>query len=138
MRKKRLPRFFPWLITPWEIVIPFTESLVTKEARQYAQDKPQKRKYAKEQHTPDRNYEWNPVDVHVGGARSDAGFLLELTKELRTALGVTVEKMQAYESGAMRIGPGLLYEVSKLLNCPPTAFFDDRFRERVNFYALDI
>ena len=80
----------------------------------------------RDEHTPDRNYEWNPVDVHVGGRvrmfRISAGMSEE---ELRTALGVTAEKMQAYESGAMRIGPSLLYEVSKLLNCPPTAFFDD-------------
>jgi DNA-binding XRE family transcriptional regulator len=80
----------------------------------------------KDEHTLDRNYEWNPVDVHVGGRvrkfRISAGMSEE---ELRKALGVTAEKMHAYESGAMRIGPSLLFEVSKLLNCPPTAFFDD-------------
>ena len=80
----------------------------------------------KDERTLDASDERNPVDVHVGGRvrkfRISAGMSEE---ELRTALGVTAEKMHAYESGAMRIGPGLLYEVSKLLNCPPTAFFDD-------------
>jgi hypothetical protein len=80
----------------------------------------------KDEHAPDPNYERNPVDVHVGGRvrkfRISAGMSEEA---LRTALGVTAEKMHAYEIGAMRIGPGLLYEVSKLLNCPPTAFFED-------------
>lgn len=83
-------------------------------------------KTPKDGRTPDLNYERNPVDVHVGSRvrkfRISAGMSEE---ELRTALGVTAERMHAYESGATRIGPGLLYEVSKLLNCPPTVFFED-------------
>jgi len=74
----------------------------------------------------DANEERNPVDVHVGNRikllRVSAGISVE---ELRAVLGVTAEKMDAYESGATRIGPNLLYEVSKLLSCPPTAFFED-------------
>jgi len=69
--------------------------------------------------------ERNPVDVHVGGRvrflRISAGVS---EQELGAALGVTAERMRAYESGATRIGPSLLYDVSKLLQCPPTAFFE--------------
>ena len=68
----------------------------------------------------------NPVDVHVGGRvrllRISAGMSEDA---LRTALGVSAEKMQAYENGAARIGPSLLYQISKLLNCSPTVFFED-------------
>jgi len=74
----------------------------------------------------DVNSERNPVDVHVGGRvrslRVSAGMSED---ELSATLGVTAEKMRAYESGAARIGPALLYEVSKVLHCAPTAFFDD-------------
>ena len=74
----------------------------------------------------DADIERNPVDVHVGSRVRSRRISVGISEEeLRAALGVTAEKMHAYESGAMRIGPGLLYEVSKLLNCPPTAFFDD-------------
>jgi len=45
-------------------------------------------------------------------------------EEMCAALGVTIEKMHAFENGATRIGPSLLYEVSKLLKCSPTVFFE--------------
>ena len=79
----------------------------------------------KDERTLDTSDERNPADVHVGGRirslRISAGMSAE---ELCAALGVTVEKMHAFESGATRIGPSLLYEVSKLLKCSPTAFFE--------------
>jgi DNA-binding transcriptional regulator YiaG len=75
--------------------------------------------------TLDTSDERNPADVHVGGRirllRISAGMSAE---ELSAALGVTVEKMHAFESGVTRIGPSLLYEVSKLLKYSPTAFFE--------------
>lgn len=68
----------------------------------------------------------HPVDVRVGSRvrshRLSAGMTEE---ELSAALGVTSEKMREYESGATRIGPRLLYEISKQLECPPTVFFED-------------
>ena len=79
----------------------------------------------KDERTLDRSDERNPADVHVGGRvrslRISVGMSVE---ELCASLGVTVEKMHAFESGATRIGPSLLYEVSKLLKCSPTAFFE--------------
>src|ERR1700761_8445342 len=45
--KKCFPRFFPSANYALGNRHSLTETLVTKEARQYAQDKPQKRKYAK-------------------------------------------------------------------------------------------
>ena len=74
----------------------------------------------------DTNIERNPVDVHVGSRvrsrRISAGISEE---ELGAALGATAEQMRAYESGATRIGASLLYDVSKLLECPPNVFFED-------------
>ena len=68
----------------------------------------------------------HPVDVHVGSRvrlrRLSAGISEE---ELSATLGVTVEKMREFESGATRMAAGLLYEVSKQLECPPTVFFED-------------
>ena len=68
----------------------------------------------------------HPVDVHVGSRvrlrRLSAGMSEE---ELSATLGVTVEKMREFESGATRMAAGLLYEVSKQLECPPTVFFED-------------
>ena len=48
-----------------------------------------------------------------------------IEEQLRAALGVTAEQMHAYENGATRIGASLLYDVSKLLKCLPTVFFED-------------
>ena len=80
----------------------------------------------KDERKLDANYQRSPVDVHVGGRirllRISAGMGQE---ELCAALGVSHEKMREFESGATRIGPELLYEASKLLKCPPTAFFED-------------
>ena len=79
----------------------------------------------KSERTLDTSENRNPADVHVGGRirslRISAGMSAE---ELCAALGVTIEKMHAFETGATRIGPSLLYEVSKLLKCSPTAFFE--------------
>ena len=70
--------------------------------------------------------ERHPVDVKVGSRirlrRLSAGMSEE---ELCAVLGVTVEKMREYESGATRIGASLLYEVSNQLECTPTVFFED-------------
>ena len=46
-------------------------------------------------------------------------------EELGEALGVTARTMYEFESGATRIGAQLLREISKLLRCPPAAFFED-------------
>ncbi|HEY3721698.1 MAG TPA: helix-turn-helix transcriptional regulator [Roseiarcus sp.] len=113
------------LITPWGIVIPLRKVSSQRRPDNMPRISPKNENTPRDEPTPERNYERNPVDVHVGGRvrkfRISAGMS---EYELRTALGVTAEKMHAYESGAMRIGPGVLYEVSKLLNCPPTAFFE--------------
>jgi DNA-binding XRE family transcriptional regulator len=78
-----------------------------------------------DERTLDTSDERNPADVHVGSRirllRISARMSAE---ELSAALGVTIEKMHAFENGAIRIGPSLLYEVSKLLKCSPTAFFE--------------
>jgi ribosome-binding protein aMBF1 (putative translation factor) len=79
-----------------------------------------------DEHAFDSGGERHPVDVQVGSRirlrRLSAGMSEE---ELSATLGVTVEKMREYESGTTRMAAGLLYEVSKQLECPPTVFFED-------------
>jgi hypothetical protein len=80
-----------------------------------------------EQRNLDANIEGHPIDILVGSRvrslRISAGISEE---EMRAALAVTAEQMRAYESGAMRIGASLLYDISKLLACVPTVFFENR------------
>ncbi len=42
-----------------------------------------------------------------------------------TAIGVTVERMRAYESEAKRFGAELLFEVATVLQCRAMIFFED-------------
>jgi DNA-binding transcriptional regulator YiaG len=73
----------------------------------------------------DTSDERNPADVHVGSRIRSLRISARMSaEELCADLGVTIEKMHAFETGATRIGPSLLYEVSKLLRCSPTAFFE--------------
>ena len=79
----------------------------------------------KHERSLDASDERNPADVHVGSRIRLLRISARMSEEeLCAALGVTVERMHAFETGATRIGPSLLYEVSKLLKCSPTAFFE--------------
>ena len=51
--------------------------------------------------------------------------MLGLSQErLGNALGVTFQQVQKYEKGANRIGASRLQEISRLLDAPPSYFFE--------------
>ena len=52
--------------------------------------------------------------------------LLGMSQEkLGEALGVTFQQVQKYEKGANRIGAGRLQDIAKVLDMPPSFFFED-------------
>jgi transcriptional regulator with XRE-family HTH domain len=69
--------------------------------------------------------ETNPVDHHVGARVRARRVLLGMSQEkLGAALGVTFQQVQKYEKGANRIGAGRLENISRVLDVPPSYFFD--------------
>src|SRR6186997_1732132 len=68
----------------------------------------------------------NPVDVHVGTRVRLRRTLLGLSQEkLGEAIGLTFQQVQKYERGANRIGASRLWDLSRVLDCPVSFFFDD-------------
>src|SRR5579864_5254245 len=68
----------------------------------------------------------NPVDVHVGGRVRLRRTLLGMSQEkLGEAIGLTFQQVQKYERGANRIGASRLWDLSRVLDCPVSFFFDD-------------
>ncbi|MBN9080623.1 MAG: transcriptional regulator [Rhizobiales bacterium 62-17] len=67
----------------------------------------------------------NPIDKHVGSRVRLRRVLLGLSQEkLGDALGLTFQQVQKYEKGANRIGASRLQEISKILDVPPSYFFE--------------
>jgi transcriptional regulator with XRE-family HTH domain len=67
----------------------------------------------------------NPIDQHVGARVRLRRIMLGYSQEkLGLALGVTFQQVQKYEKGANRIGASRLQAISKLLDAPPSFFFD--------------
>lgn len=67
----------------------------------------------------------NPIDQHVGGRVRLRRMMLGMSQEkLGNALGVTFQQVQKYEKGTNRIGASRLQEISKLLDAPPSYFFE--------------
>jgi transcriptional regulator with XRE-family HTH domain len=67
----------------------------------------------------------NPIDQHVGQRVRVRRLLLGLTQEkVGTALGLTFQQVQKYEKGTNRIGASRLQEISKILDVPPSYFFE--------------
>lgn len=68
----------------------------------------------------------NPVDVHVGHRLRARRTLLGLSQEkVGEAMGLTFQQVQKYERGANRIGASRLWDMSRILNCPISYFFDE-------------
>ena len=68
----------------------------------------------------------DPVDIHVGRRIKLRRTLLRISQEeLATDIGVTFQQIQKYESGGNRVSTSRLYDVSRVLGCPTTYFFDD-------------
>ena len=45
-------------------------------------------------------------------------------ERLAQAVGVTVQQVQTYEKGANRIGAGRLQEIARVLDAPPSFFYE--------------
>lgn len=68
----------------------------------------------------------NPIDVHVGHRLRARRTLLGLSQEkVGEAMGLTFQQVQKYERGANRIGASRLWDMSRILNCPISYFFED-------------
>jgi len=68
----------------------------------------------------------NPVDVHVGGRVRLRRTLLGMSQEkLGEAIGLTFQQVQKYERGANRIGASRLWDLSRVLECQISFFFEE-------------
>jgi transcriptional regulator with XRE-family HTH domain len=68
----------------------------------------------------------HPVDVHVGARVRQRRTLLGMSQEkLGQAVGLTFQQIQKYERGSNRIGSSRLFEFSKVLDVPPSYFFEE-------------
>ena len=68
----------------------------------------------------------NPVDIHVGRRIRMRRTLMGMSQEkLGTAVTLTFQQIQKYESGANRVGSSRLFQFSKVLSVPVSFFFDD-------------
>ena len=72
----------------------------------------------------------NPVDIHVGRRIRLRRTLMGMSQEkLGTAVTLTFQQIQKYESGANRVGSSRLFQFSKVLSVPVSFFFDDMPQE---------
>lgn len=68
----------------------------------------------------------SPVDMHVGTRIRLRRTLMGLSQEkLGELVGLTFQQIQKYEKGANRVGASRLYQFAKVLDVPPSFFFDD-------------
>lgn len=67
----------------------------------------------------------NPIDQHVGNRVRLRRGLLGMTQEkLGLALGLTFQQVQKYEKGTNRIGASRLQQIARVLDVPPSYFFE--------------
>ena len=67
----------------------------------------------------------HPVDIHVGSRVRLRRTLRGMSQQrLAGELGLTFQQVQKYERGANRIGASRLYELSEVLDVPPSFFFE--------------
>ena len=75
----------------------------------------------------------NPIDVHVGHRLRLRRTLLGLSQQkVGDALGLTFQQVQKYERGANRIGASRLWDLSGVLDCPISFFFDEMSEENTD------
>lgn len=67
----------------------------------------------------------HPVDIHVGRQLRVKRTLQGLTQEVvGKSLGITFQQLQKYEKGTNRISASKLYELSRILSCSPSYFYE--------------
>jgi transcriptional regulator with XRE-family HTH domain len=68
----------------------------------------------------------DPIDIHVGKRVKLRRTMLRISQEqLAGDVGVTFQQVQKYESGHNRVSASRLYDISLVLNCPISYFFED-------------
>ena len=64
--------------------------------------------------------------MHVGSRLRLRRTLMGMSQEkLGEAVNLTFQQIQKYEKGANRVGASRLYQFSRILEVPPSFFFDD-------------
>jgi transcriptional regulator with XRE-family HTH domain len=67
----------------------------------------------------------NPIDRHVGARVRMRRLMVGLSQsKLAHALDVTFQQIQKYEKGANRIGASRLQQLARVLDVPPSFFFE--------------
>jgi transcriptional regulator with XRE-family HTH domain len=67
----------------------------------------------------------NPIDRHVGARVRMRRLMVGLSQsKLADALDVTFQQVQKYEKGANRIGASRLQHLARVLDVPPSFFFE--------------
>lgn len=73
----------------------------------------------------------HPIDIFVGSRVRLRRTLKGMSQQkLAQALGLTFQQIQKYERGTNRIGASCLFELSEILDVPPSFFFDGARSER--------
>jgi transcriptional regulator with XRE-family HTH domain len=68
----------------------------------------------------------DPIDIHVGKRIKLRRTLVHISQEqLAGDIGVTFQQVQKYESGHNRVSASRLFDISRVLNCPISYFFED-------------
>lgn len=68
----------------------------------------------------------DPIDTHVGKRIKLRRTMLRISQEqLAGDVGVTFQQVQKYESGHNRVSASRLYDISLVLNCHISYFFED-------------
>jgi len=67
----------------------------------------------------------NPIDKHVGARVRMRRLMVGMSQgKLGEALDVTFQQVQKYEKGANRIGASRLQQLARVLEVPPSFFFE--------------
>lgn len=67
----------------------------------------------------------NPIDKHVGARVRMRRLMIGMSQgKLGEALDVTFQQVQKYEKGANRIGASRLQQLARVLDVPPSYFFE--------------
>jgi len=67
----------------------------------------------------------HPVDTHVGKQIKARRNTLHVTQDyVANLLGISFQQLHKYESGYNRVSTSRLFDVSRILGCPITFFFE--------------
>lgn len=68
----------------------------------------------------------HPVDIHVGRKLKQIRTLRRMSQtDVARKLNLSFQQIQKYEIGSNRVAASRLFELSQILDVPPSFFFDD-------------